>query len=168
VTRNKKLLQGIIGFGRAILADTPPPPPPPPELKGASFAPEREFAWEFAQVSYPGQTRTRVAWELMGVGKREFAWEFSQVSCPGQARTGVAWELMRDYAARVTKPLIKIWTSSQLTKVHESTRFYHTLLTVQQYAFMATTRRLISSKNNKSKAVEAESRMRWNESDKKN
>ena len=32
VARNKKLLQGIIGFGRAILADTP-------ELKGASFAP---------------------------------------------------------------------------------------------------------------------------------
>jgi hypothetical protein len=34
VTRNKNLLQGIIGFGRAILADTPP------ELKGASFAPD--------------------------------------------------------------------------------------------------------------------------------
>jgi hypothetical protein len=33
VARNKNLLQGIIGFGRAILADTP-------ELKGASFAPE--------------------------------------------------------------------------------------------------------------------------------
>jgi hypothetical protein len=32
VARNKNLLQGIIGFGRAILADTP-------ELKGASFAP---------------------------------------------------------------------------------------------------------------------------------
>jgi hypothetical protein len=37
VARNKNLLQGIIGFGRAILAD--PPPPPPPELKGASFVP---------------------------------------------------------------------------------------------------------------------------------
>jgi hypothetical protein len=33
VARNKKLLEGIIGFGRAILADTPP------KLKGASFAP---------------------------------------------------------------------------------------------------------------------------------
>jgi hypothetical protein len=33
VARNKDLLQGIIGFGRPILADTPPP-----ELKGASFA----------------------------------------------------------------------------------------------------------------------------------
>jgi hypothetical protein len=32
VARNKSLLQGIIGFGRAILPDTP-------ELKGASFAP---------------------------------------------------------------------------------------------------------------------------------
>ena len=36
MARNKNLLQGIIGFGRAILADTPPPP----ELKGASFAPD--------------------------------------------------------------------------------------------------------------------------------
>jgi hypothetical protein len=35
VARNKNLLQSIIGFGRAILADTPPPP----KLKGASFAP---------------------------------------------------------------------------------------------------------------------------------
>jgi hypothetical protein len=34
VARNKNLLQGIIGFGRAILPDTPPP-----ELKGDSFAP---------------------------------------------------------------------------------------------------------------------------------
>jgi hypothetical protein len=33
MARNRNLLQGIIGFGRAILADTP-------ELKGASFAPD--------------------------------------------------------------------------------------------------------------------------------
>jgi hypothetical protein len=32
VARNKNLLQGMIGFGRTILADTP-------KLKGASFAP---------------------------------------------------------------------------------------------------------------------------------
>jgi hypothetical protein len=32
VARNKNLLQGIIGFGRAFLTDTP-------ELKGAGFAP---------------------------------------------------------------------------------------------------------------------------------
>jgi hypothetical protein len=29
----------------------------------------------------------------MRVEKREFAWEFSQLSCPGQTRTRVAWEL---------------------------------------------------------------------------
>ena len=31
----------------------------------------------------------------MRVDKREFVWEFSQLSCPGQTRTRVAWELMR-------------------------------------------------------------------------
>jgi hypothetical protein len=31
----------------------------------------------------------------MRVEKREFAWKFSQLSCPGQTRTRVAWELMR-------------------------------------------------------------------------
>ena len=56
---------------------------------------KREFVWEFSQLSCPGQTRTRVAWELMRVDKREFVWEFSQLSCPGQTRTRVAWELMR-------------------------------------------------------------------------
>jgi hypothetical protein len=54
-----------------------------------------ESVWEFSQLSCPGQTRTRVAWELMRVEKREFAWEFSQLSCPGQTRTRVACELMR-------------------------------------------------------------------------
>ena len=54
-----------------------------------------EFVWEFSQLSCPGQTRTRVVWELMGVDKREFVWVFSQLSCPGQTRTIVAWELMR-------------------------------------------------------------------------
>ena len=29
----------------------------------------------------------------MRVDKREFAWEFHQLSCPGQTRTRVAWEL---------------------------------------------------------------------------
>jgi hypothetical protein len=29
----------------------------------------------------------------MRVEKREFTWEFSQLSCPGQTRTRVAWEL---------------------------------------------------------------------------
>ena len=29
----------------------------------------------------------------MRVEKREFAWEFSQISCPGETRTGVAWAL---------------------------------------------------------------------------
>jgi hypothetical protein len=30
----------------------------------------------------------------MRVEKREFAWEFSQLSCPGQTRTRVTWELI--------------------------------------------------------------------------
>jgi hypothetical protein len=45
VVGKKKLLQGIIGFCRAILADTLPPPP---ELKGASFAP----GWRVSVVPY--------------------------------------------------------------------------------------------------------------------
>jgi hypothetical protein len=48
---------------------------------------KREFAWEFSQLSCSGQTRTRVAWELMRVE----TWEFSQLSCSGQTRTRVAW-----------------------------------------------------------------------------
>jgi hypothetical protein len=65
------------------------------ELRSESF-----FVWEFSQLSCPGQTRTRVAWELMRVEKREFAREFSQLSCPGQTRTRVAWELTGYYRAR--------------------------------------------------------------------
>jgi hypothetical protein len=49
-----------------------------------------------------------------------FAWKFSQLSCPGQTRTRVAWELMRvdwilprAYAETFIKTLIKIWTSSK-------------------------------------------------------
>jgi hypothetical protein len=34
VAKNKNLLQGIIGFCRAILTDTPPPPPPPRIKRG--------------------------------------------------------------------------------------------------------------------------------------
>ena len=56
---------------------------------------KQEFVWEFTQLSCPGQTRTRVAWELMKVDKREFVWEFSQLSCPGQTRSRVARESMR-------------------------------------------------------------------------
>jgi hypothetical protein len=52
-----------------------------------------EFEWEFSQLSCPGQSTTRVAWELMRVEKGEFAWEFSQLSWPGQMRTRVAREL---------------------------------------------------------------------------
>jgi hypothetical protein len=75
-----------------------------------------EFVWEFSQLSCPGQTRTRVAWELMRVEslhesflnsrvpvKREQelheSWEarvcmrvFS-TPCPSQTRTRVTWKL---------------------------------------------------------------------------
>jgi hypothetical protein len=89
---------------------------------------KREFAWEFSQLACPGQTRTRVAWELMKVEKREFAWEFSQLSCPGQTRTRVTWELMRvDLILprawqKLSSTLIKIWTSPKLVRVHGSRR----------------------------------------------
>jgi hypothetical protein len=83
----------------------------------------------------------------MRVGKREFAWEFSQLSCPGQMRTRVAWELRSEslhesffnsrapvkreqelmrvgyrYYQSNEQKLIKIWTSSNLTRVNESWR----------------------------------------------
>ena len=38
---------------------------------------KREFVWEFSQLSYPGQTRTRSRWELVRVVKGEFVWELS-------------------------------------------------------------------------------------------
>ena len=92
------------------------------ENKSCMRVDKQEFAWEFHQLSCPGQTRT--VWELtskslheswqarvcmrvsstlmcssdenkscMRVDKREFAWEFHQLSCPCQTRTRVAWEL---------------------------------------------------------------------------
>jgi hypothetical protein len=62
---------------------------------------KREFAWEFSQLSCPGQTRTtRDSWELMRVEKWEFAWEFSQLTWPDETRTRVAWKLM-SWEARV-------------------------------------------------------------------
>ena len=41
----------------------------------------------FSQLSCPGQTRTRVVWELMRVDKQEFGSEESCLNlCPGQTR----------------------------------------------------------------------------------
>ena len=51
---------------------------------------KREFAWESPQLSCPGQTRTRVAWELTSESLHE---SFINSQCPGQTRTRVAWEL---------------------------------------------------------------------------
>ena len=75
------------------------------------------------RLSCPGQTRTRVAWELTGyyklewelmrAEKREFAWD-SRVLVK---REQELHESGLDIIARVAKTLIKIWTSS---KVHES------------------------------------------------
>jgi hypothetical protein len=95
------------------------------QVKQAELSPKsemrvekREFAWEFPQLTWSGQTRTRVAWELMRadmilqvkqaelspksemrVEKREFAWEFPQLTWSGQTRTRVAWELTGYYHA---------------------------------------------------------------------
>jgi hypothetical protein len=88
----------------------------------------------------------------MRVEKREFAWEFSQLSCPGQIKweqeLHESWEArvcvrvfstfmprsnenkscMRvdenwlDITTHVAKPLINIWTSSKLMRVDENWR----------------------------------------------
>ena len=42
------------------------------ENKSCMRVEKRDFVWEFSQLSCPGQTKTRVAWELMRVEKREF------------------------------------------------------------------------------------------------
>jgi hypothetical protein len=49
-----------------------------------------ESGWELRSESLHESWEARVC---MRVEKREFAWEFSQLSCPGQTRTRVAWEL---------------------------------------------------------------------------
>ena len=51
-----------------------------------------EFAWEFHQLSCPGQTRsrTRVAWELTSESLHE---SFINSNVLEQTRTKVAWEL---------------------------------------------------------------------------
>ena len=59
----------------------------------------------FSQLSRPGQTRTRVTWELKRESflnshvwvkrEQELHEEFSQLSCLDQTRTRVARELMR-------------------------------------------------------------------------
>jgi hypothetical protein len=41
------------------------------EIKSYMRVKKREFAWEFSQLSWPGQTRTRVAWELRSEGLHE-------------------------------------------------------------------------------------------------
>jgi hypothetical protein len=79
---------------------------------------KREFAWEFSQLSCPGQTRTRVARELMRVEKREFAWEFSQLSCPGQRRTRVDESWQARVCMKVFSTLVP--RSEQEQKLHES------------------------------------------------
>ena len=79
------------------------------ELHESWWELRREFVWELSQLSCPGQTRTRVAWELVRVEKREFVWKFSQLSFPGETRIRVAWELMR-----VEKQEF-VWKFSQLS-----------------------------------------------------
>jgi hypothetical protein len=41
------------------------------ENKSCMRVEKREFAWDFSQLSWPGQTRTRVAWELRSESLRE-------------------------------------------------------------------------------------------------
>ena len=62
------------------------------ENKSCIRVDKREFAWEFHQLSCPGQTRTRVASELTSESLHE-SFINSHDSCPGQTKTRVAWEL---------------------------------------------------------------------------
>jgi hypothetical protein len=89
------------------------------ENKSCVRVEKREFAWEFSQLSCPGQTRTRVAWELMRVEKREFAWECSQPSSAPVKREHELRESWLDITEHVVNwTLIKIWTSSELMIVY--------------------------------------------------
>jgi hypothetical protein len=45
--------------------------------------------------------RSNMNKSCMRVEKWEFVWEFSQLSCPGQTRTRVAWELHESWEGRV-------------------------------------------------------------------
>jgi 3'-phosphoadenosine 5'-phosphosulfate sulfotransferase len=106
---------------------------------------KREFTSEFSQLSCPGQTRKKVAWELRSESlhqsflnshvlvKREQelheSWEarvwmrvFSTLlprSSENKSfvRVDESWQ---DITARVAKSLVKFWTSSKLMRMHDS------------------------------------------------
>jgi hypothetical protein len=62
----------------------------------ASVKRERELRSENLHESFlNSHAPVKREQELMRVEKWEFVWEFSQLSCPGQTRTRVAWEVMR-------------------------------------------------------------------------
>ena len=73
-------------------------------------------------------------WELMRVEKREFAWEFSQLSCPGQTRMRVdeSWEAR--VCMRVFSTIMswsnedESWWELRSESLYESFLNYHVLV----------------------------------------
>ena len=73
-------------------------------------------------------------WELMRVEKQEFAWEFSQLSCPGQTRMRVdeSWEA--SVCMRVFSTIMswsnedESWWELRSESLHESFLNYHVLV----------------------------------------
>ena len=73
--------------------------------------------------------------ELTRLHKREFAWEFSQVSRPGQTRTRVAWELKRVGFMKVFSTLMSWWNENKsCTRVDVSWRARCFLTTLMSWS----------------------------------
>jgi hypothetical protein len=91
------------------------------ENKSCMRVEKREFAWEFSQISCPGQTRTRVAWELVKVDESWEARVCTRVFSTLMPRSNENKSCMTvdkswlDIIPHVAKTLIKIWTSSKDT-----------------------------------------------------
>ena len=83
---------------------------------------KREFTWKFSQFSCPGQTRTRVAWELRSESLHE-SFLNSHVLVKREQElhescTRVDWILPQAERKLSSITLVKIWTSSKSVRVY--------------------------------------------------
>ena len=94
----------------------------------------REKIWFTILDSFMYRTRTRVAWELIRVEKEEFEWEFSQLTYPGQTRTRINLEFARRELSYIScRNQTKTRIARELTceRLHKSL-LYPTVLVKQE------------------------------------
>ena len=102
---NESLYESFLNFYVLVKREKEHPRVRASQLRGMTYLPwwdltSKSLYESFSELSCPGQTRTKVEWELMKVDKQVFVWEFTQLLCPSQTKARV-WGLYESWQAIV-------------------------------------------------------------------